>query len=85
MIEEYIYKAGIQRAEIIDKTLWAILKTRRPRSFAMLNVLRFRWAWKLFGIRLETRFRGDLYEEYSVFQFDDLLATFSLRQQFTAV
>ena len=69
----------MERAEVIDKTLWSILKTRRPKTFVLLNALRWRWLWKLLGIRVETVYDNTAYAEYSVFQFDDLLATFEVK------
>jgi hypothetical protein len=80
IVQEYTYKAGIERAAIIDKTLWAILKTRRPKTYTILNTLRWRWLWKLAGIRVNTRYQADAYAEYEVFQNADLLATFQLKQ-----
>jgi hypothetical protein len=84
MIEEYIYKAAIDRAEIIDKTLWSILKARRPKTFAVLNAVRWPLLWRAFGIRLVVRYKGPLFEEYEVFQFETLLATFEVRTNIQA-
>lgn len=82
MIKEYVYKTAVDRAEVIDKTFQAILKSRRPKTFAVLNALRWPWLWKLAGIHLTLRYKGDLYEEYGVFQHDDLLGTFGIKQNF---
>jgi len=83
MIEEYVYKAGMARADIIDKTLWAILKTRRPSTYAFLIAFPYHWLWKLVGIRVETVYKTPAYEEYRVFQHNDLLATFEVKQELT--
>jgi hypothetical protein len=87
MIGEYIFQAGMERAEIIDKTLWSILKTCRPKTFVLLNALRWRWRWlwMLAGIRVETVYKNYAYEEYRVFQFDELLATFAVKRELKIV
>ena len=57
MIQEYTYKAGIAPTDILDKTLLSILKTTRPKAFAVLNALRWPWLWKLAGIRLKVHYQ----------------------------
>jgi hypothetical protein len=83
MIQEYTYKAGMKRSEIIDETVDSILKTRRPVTFAVLNILRFRWLWRLAGFSIKATHNSELYSQYEVFQHDVLLATFELKTNIT--
>lgn len=83
MNQEYIYKAGVARAEIIDRTISVILETRRPITFAILNVVHRRWLWKIAGIKMIERFKSPTYSQYEVFQYNDLLATFDIKQEIT--
>jgi hypothetical protein len=76
MIEEYAYQVAGTEAEVIDKSIHAILVAKRPRLFAVLKALQWPWLFKLFGFRLRIQQQSFTGRKYEVLEFDELLGTF---------
>ncbi len=81
MVEAYAHA----RMHMIDDTIVAILKARKPMLWIVLNACPWVWIWRLAGVRLHVHVQSDNYSHYSVYVREELLGDFMIRTDITPI